>query len=190
MGEVYAHYPVGEVLAADAVLPGKNNLQRMTYYRGVTQSHAHHKNMLTAETSAAPTATGVWTGVAAVETDSMAAAAAVAADTVQIDTMSTTKRGIQEPYVSGLGTRSHRLSHGDHQMRQGVVAVGNMDVRMRSLTREVGEEQRDGENRRGGDACDSLGLVYEEGLGHRKHVLGMVVWVRAWGSLAAVEVGS
>ena len=69
-----------------------------------------------------------------------------------------------------------------------------MDVRTKSLTLVVGEEeQRDGEPRRSGDACDSLGLGDEEvvmDLGHHTHVLGMVVRARAWGSLAADEVGS
>ena len=190
MGAVYAHYLVEEVLAVDAVLPGKNNLQRMMYYRGVTRSHAHHKNILTAEMSAELTAAAVWFDVAAVVTDNMAA---VAADKAPTDMMLMTKQETREPAVSDLGTRSPHLSHGDHQMRRRLVAVGNMDVRTRSLTLVVGEGQRDGENRRSGDACDSLGLGDEEavvGLGHRTHVLDMVVWVRAWGSLAAVEVGS
>lgn len=68
-----------------------------------------------------------------------------------------------------------------------------MDVRTKSLTFVVGEGQRDGEPRRSGDACDSLGLGDEEvvmDLGHHTQVLGMAVWARSWGSLAAGEVDS
>lgn len=189
-----AHYLVVEVLEVDAVPLGTSNLQRTTCYRGVTRSHARHMNKPTAETSGEPTAAAVWFGVAAVVTDNMAAVAAEAADKAQrIDRMLTTKQGTQELAVADLGTRSHHLSHGDHQMRQKFVAVGDMDVRTRSLTLVVGGEQRDRENRRSGDACDSHGLGDEEAvvdLGHRIHALSMVVWVRAWGSLAAVEVGN
>lgn len=194
MGEGYAHYLVEEALAVGVVLPGKNTPQRTKCCRGVSRSHAHHTNKPIAETSAEPTAAAVWIGVAAVVTDSMAAAAAGPADKAQRSgRTSTTRQGTQELAVADLGTRSHHLSHGDHQMRQRDVAVGDTDVRTRSLTLVVGEERRDGENRRSGGACDSLGLGDEEavvGLGHRTHVLGTVVWARALGSLVAVEVGN
>ena len=68
-----------------------------------------------------------------------------------------------------------------------------MDVRTLSTTFVVGEEQRDGENRRNGDACDSLDLGDEEAVvdpGHRTHARDMVVWARAWDSLVAKEVGN
>lgn len=192
--EVYARCLVEEVLEVDAGPRGRNNLQRMTCYRGVTPSHVRRTNKPTVETSGEPTAAAVWFGVAAAVTDNMAAVAAAAADKAQrSDRMLTTKQGTQELAVADLGTRTHHWSHGDHQTRQIVVAVGDMDVRTRSLTLVVGEEQQDGENRRSGDACDSLGLGDEEAvvdLGHRTHVLGMVVWVRPLGSLAAVEVGN
>lgn len=114
MGALYAHCPVEGVLAVDADL-GKSSRQRMTCCRGGSQSHAHHTNMPTAGTSAEPTAAAGWIGVAAVVTDSTAA---VAAGKAQSDRMLTTKQGTQEPAVSDLGTRSHHLSHGDHQMGQ------------------------------------------------------------------------
>lgn len=178
----------------DAVPLGTSTRRRTTCCRGVSRSHAHHMNTPTGETSDEPTAAAVWFGVAAVVTGNMVAVAAGLADKApRSDRRLTTKQGTQEPAVADRGTRSHHSSHGDHRMRRRVVAVGDTDVRTGSLTLAVGEERRDGETRRSGDACDSLGLGDEEAvvdLGHRTHVPGMVVWGSPWGSLAAVEVGN
>ena len=156
-------------------------------------------NTLTAEMSAELTAAGevavvvVAAVVAAVEMGNTAAVAAVAADKAPSGRMLTTKQETRELAVSDLGIRSHHLSHGDHRMWLRGAAAAGMDVRTLSTTFVVGEEQRDGEDRRNGDACDSLDLVDEEAvvdLGHRTYVRGMVVSARAWGSLVAKEMGS
>ena len=100
---------------------------------------------------------------------------------------SQTRRGKpgQAQWDRGTHTRRSHPSHDDHWALE-----DDPDMDVRTVSEAVGVEERQDENRRCGDACDSLfhwDAQAVEGLAHRKPDPDTVLWASAWGILEEEE---